>query len=118
MWRVIYLAVAQSAILAAGQVFLKYAMARFAPFGWNRTFWMSFLTNWQFLCCGVCYASASLLWMYIVKHYPLSVAYPMISLSYVFGMIAALVFFHESVSAVKWIGIALIMAGCCLIARS
>ena len=55
--------------------------------------------------------------MYIVKHYPLSVAYPMVSLTYVFGMLAAMVFFHEPVSLAKWIGIGLIMAGCCLVAR-
>ena len=55
--------------------------------------------------------------MYIVKHYPLSMAYPMVSLSYVLGMIASIVFFHETVDATKWIGVALIVLGCCLIAK-
>lgn len=55
--------------------------------------------------------------MYIIKHYPLSVAYPMISLSYVFGMLAAVVCFHEDVSLSKWIGVAFIIIGCCLIAK-
>ena len=58
-----------------------------------------------------------MLWMYIVKHYPLSMAYPMVSLSYVLGMIASIVFFHETVDATKWIGVALIVLGCCLIAK-
>ena len=44
-------------------------------------------------------------------------AYPMVSLSYVFGMIAAIVFFHEPVSYVKWLGVLLIMAGCYFIAK-
>jgi drug/metabolite transporter (DMT)-like permease len=44
-------------------------------------------------------------------------AYPLVSLSYVFGMIAAIVFFHETVDIVKWLGVLLIMAGCYLIAR-
>ena len=117
MWRVVVLAVLQSALLAGGQVFLKFALAKMMPFAWTRAFWTSLLLNWQFACCGAFFGASSVLWMYIVKHYPLSVAYPMISLSYVFGMLAAIVFFHESVSAVKWAGIALIMTGCCLIAK-
>ena len=87
------------------------------PFGWNVTFWKSALLNWQFACCGLSFGISSVLWMHIVKHYPLSVAYPMISLSYVFGMLAAIMFFHESVSAMKWIGVGFIMVGCCLIAK-
>lgn len=116
MWQVIILAVIQSALLAGGQVFLKFALARMETFGWNRAFWLSVFTNWQFAMCGLCFASCSILWMYIVKHYPLSVAYPMISLSYVFGMIAAIIFFHETVALYKWVGVALIISGCCLIA--
>ena len=116
MWRVIILAVIQSALLAGGQVFLKFALAKMETFGWNRTFWFSVFANWQFAMCGLCFASCSLLWMYIVKHYPLSVAYPMLSLSYVFGMIAAIIFFHETVALYKWVGVALIIGGCCLIA--
>ena len=117
MWRVVMLAVAQSALLASGQVFLKFGLARMLPFGWNRQFWASALLNWQFAMSGLTFGASSLLWMHIIKRYPLSVAYPMISLSYVFGMIAAMVFFHEQVSPVKWLGIIFIMIGCCLIAK-
>ena len=117
MWRVIILAIIQSALLAGGQVFLKFALMKMHPFGWTKDFWLSLLLNWQFACCGLFFGSSSVLWMYIVKHYPLSVAYPMISLSYVFGLFAAILFFHESVSAVKWMGVFLIIIGCCLIAK-
>lgn len=51
------------------------------------------------------------------KKYPLSMAYPMISLSYVFGLIAAVVFFHEQVGLSKWLGTLLIITGCCIIAK-
>lgn len=111
------LAVVQSILLAGGQVFLKVALARMLPFGWTKAFWFNLLVNWPFACTGILFGASSILWMYIVKHYPLSVAYPMISLSYVFGMLAAVLFFHESVSLTKWIGVALIMLGCCLIAK-
>ena len=111
------LAVIQSLLLAAGQVFLKYALARMLPFAWTRAFWKSVFFNWQFAACGLCYGAGSLLWFYIIKHFPFSMAYPMVSLSYVFGMIAAIVFFHEPVSYVKWLGVLLIMAGCYFIAK-
>lgn len=117
MWKVFFLAVIQSLLLAGGQVFLKIALNRMLPFGWNADFWKSVLLNWQFAACGLLFGSSSILWMYIVKHYPLSVAYPMISLSYVFGMLAAMICFHEQVGAAKWLGVALIIAGCCIIAK-
>lgn len=117
MWRVIVYAVLQSALLAGGQVFLKFALQRMQPFGWTWAFWRSVFLNWQFAVCGLFFGSSSVLWMFIVKRYPLSVAYPMISLSYVFGLLAAILFFHEEVSATKWAGVALIIAGCCLVAK-
>ena len=58
-----------------------------------------------------------MLWFYIVKHFPFSMAYPLVSLSYVFGMIAAMIFFHEQVDLLKWVGVLLIMGGCFFIAR-
>jgi drug/metabolite transporter (DMT)-like permease len=104
-------------LLAAGQVCLKFALQKMHPFGWTRDFWLSLLLNWQFACCGLFFGAASLLWMYIVKHFPLSVAYPMVSITYIFGMLAAILFFHEQVSVWKWLGIGFIMIGCCLIAK-
>nr|WP_311454778.1 EamA family transporter [uncultured Prevotella sp.] len=117
MWRVVLLSVIQSTLLAGGQVFLKFALQKMLPFGWTRQFWGSLLLNWQFACSGLFFGSSSILWMYIVKHYTLSVAYPMISLSYVFGLLAAIFFFHESVSVLKWCGVILIIVGCCMIAK-
>lgn len=117
MWQVIVLALTQSALLACGQVFLKFGLSRMLPFSWSSAFWSSALLNWQFAISGILFGASSVLWMYIVKHYPLSVAYPMISLSYVFGLLAAIVFFHETVEAHKWLGVALIIGGCCLIAE-
>lgn len=111
------LAIVQSLLLSGGQVLLKFALARMLPFGWNFPFWKSVFANWQFAACGMCYGLGSLLWFYIVKNYPFSMAYPMVSLSYVFGMIAAIVFFHEPVDIYKWIGVLLIMAGCYFIAK-
>ena len=111
------LAILQSLLLVGGQVFLKLALGRMQPFGWNWHFWSDLLTNWQFALCGLLYGAGTILWFYIIKHFPFSMAYPMVSLSYVVGMIAAMLVFHEEVSLVKWAGVLLIMAGCYLIAK-
>ena len=57
------------------------------------------------------------LWMYIIKHFPFSMAYPMVSLSYVMGMFAAIIFFHEQIPLIRWVGVFLILTGCVLIAK-
>lgn len=106
----------QSMLLCGGQVLMKKALGIMEPFAWSVQWWRDLFTNWWWAATGLCFATASMLWMWIVKHYPLSMAYPMVSLSYVFGMLAAIVFFHEVVPMRRWIGVAFIMVGCVLIA--
>ena len=55
--------------------------------------------------------------MYILKHWAFSQAYPLSSLAYVFGMIAAMFVFHEHIAWTQWVGILLIMGGCYLVAN-
>lgn len=117
MWRLIILSVMQSALLAGAQVALKFAMTRMPAFSWSREFWLPMLVNWPFALSGICFALASLLWMYILKTFPLSVAYPLVSLSYVFGMVAAMFFFHEQIPLTRWAGVLLIIIGCSLIVK-
>jgi len=57
------------------------------------------------------------LWMHILKHYPFSIAYPLSCLSFVFGMLGAWLFLGEPVPAVRWLGVALILAGAYFIAK-
>ncbi len=109
--------IVQCLCLAAGQVLLKCALNAMGPMSWSWRFFHSQLTNWWWLGCGMCFMAATVLWMYIIKHFPLSQAYPLISLSYVFGMLAAMIFFHEHIQLSHWIGVGLIMGGCLLIAQ-
>ena len=117
MWKLIFLSLIQSSLLAAGQVFLKFSLVKMKPFGWNWNFFESLFTNWQFAACGICFGEGSILWMYIVKNFQLSMAYPLTSLSYVVSMIAAMFFFNESIPIVRWVGLFFIITGCCLIVK-
>ncbi len=117
MIRLIVLMLLQCSLLATGQVLLKLGLEKMLPFGWTAEFFRSALVNWQFASCGLCYGAASILWMYITKHYPMSQAYPLVSLSYVFGLIAALIVFKEIVDPAKWVGVGLIVLGCYFIVK-
>lgn len=117
MLKLISYALAQCILAVGGQVALKIALARMLPFAWSKAFWTSVFLNWQLAVAGILFGSSSILWMYILKHYPFSTAYPLASLSYVFAMIAGMVFFHENITALKWVGTLFIIFGCGLIAK-
>lgn len=117
MWTLLGLAIVQSLMLSFGQLTLKLALERMPPFSWSAHFWGDLLTNWWFLLCGLLFGGASVMWMYILKHYPLSMASPMVSLSYIFAILLAMVFLHESVAWSRWLGVAFIIVGCIFVAK-
>lgn len=117
MWQLIGLSIIQSVMLSFGQLTLKLALERMPQYSWASEFWLSLLTNWWFMLCGILFGSASLLWMYILKHFPLNMAYPMASMSYIFALVFAIVFLHETVSWNRWLGVAFIMIGCVFVAK-
>ena len=117
MWQLLGLSLLQSIMLSFGQLTLKIALGHMLPFEWTWRFWSHMLTNWWFLLCGIMFGGASLLWMYNLKHWPLSMAYPMVSMSYVIAMVMAVVFLHESIVWTRWLGVGLIMLGCVMVAK-
>lgn len=117
MIRLILLIVLQSALLAGSQIFLKMAVTSFGKFEWTLFFFKNVFTNMAFAASGVCVVIASVLWFYVIKHYELSVAYPLISISYIFGLLAAQFVFQEQVPAIRWIGVLVIMIGVFLVTK-
>lgn len=117
MWKVLPLALLQSALLALGQALLKYSLEQMGRFFWSWEFFKSAITCWPFALCGLCFGSASLLWFYLLKHFPLSIVYPLLSMSYVMGMLAARFIFNETIPANRWIGLLLIMTGVVLVVQ-
>ena len=111
------LSLLQSLLLSGGQVFLKYGLTKAGDFSWSISYFKALLFNWQFISSGVCYGLGYVLWMYIIKHFPFSMAYPMVSISYIIGVLSAIVFFNEQVPITRWIGVFMILAGCFLIVR-
>ncbi|MDR0766738.1 MAG: EamA family transporter [Odoribacteraceae bacterium] len=117
MWKIILLSTVQCLFLSGAQVFLKFAMNCVDEIDFSWTFLRGLLTNWWLLVSGLCMVAATFLWLYIIKHYDFSMAYPMISISYIFGMLAAIFIFHETVPPSRWLGVLFITGGVILIAK-
>lgn len=64
------------------------------------------------------YGFATVLWLFILTRVPLSVAYPLQSLAYVFAVFGAYFIFNESLSIMKIAGVLLIIIGVSLIGFS
>ena len=75
-------------------------------------------TNKYIILGLVLYGSAFILWLGAMSTLDISFMYPMLSLAYVITAILAFVFIGENITMVRWAGIALVVAGCFLIARS
>lgn len=117
MIRMLMLVLTQSVLLCAGQVMLKMAMNRAGTFVMSAAYLRGQLTNWWFPGCGVFFVAAGLLWMYILKHYPFSQVYPLTSVTFLLGMVAAVLFLHEQTEWQQWLGVAFIIIGCMLVVK-
>jgi undecaprenyl phosphate-alpha-L-ara4N flippase subunit ArnF len=56
-------------------------------------------------------------WLYVLKHLPLSVAYPASQAVHVLVPLASWWFLDETIGTVRWCGIALVIVGLAVIAR-
>lgn len=117
MWKLIPVVFLQSVLLVACQDLQKIALMRAGDFAWSWRWFLRFFTDMYMVGSGLCFAATAFLWLYMLKRFPFSMVYLMLSLAYVLGMIAAMLFFHEQIPPIRWIGIALIIGGCILIAR-
>ena len=65
------ISILQCMLLSGGQVLMKYGLTKAGDFSFTWQYFVRLFTNWQFISCGLCYGAGSILWMYIIKHFPL-----------------------------------------------
>jgi len=65
-----------------------------------------------------CYVFSVAIWIVGLSRVPVSIAYPMLSVGYIVNALAAWYLFGESLTAQKLVGIAFIICGVFLVARS
>jgi undecaprenyl phosphate-alpha-L-ara4N flippase subunit ArnE len=117
MLKVIILTIFQCFLLASGQVCFKFAVEKIAKFQFVWSWFCDLITNWWLLLSGICLICATVLWGFILKYFPFSVAYPVTAFAYIFGLLAAVFIFRENVPITRWIGVFIIMIGVYLIAK-
>lgn len=111
MWLLIILVLIQSVLLVAAQTFLKIAVTSFGKFTWAWHYFKIVFTTWQFAASGACALAGMIIWMYVLKRFDFSIAYPLLSISYIIGLFAAQFIFHEAIPLTRWIGVLIIMIG-------
>jgi drug/metabolite transporter (DMT)-like permease len=93
-------------LLSAGQVLFKVAAdnsnGKVMPWG--------LLNGWLFAALAL-YSGATLLWVFILRSTPLSLAYPFAALSFVVVPLAAWALFGEALSWRYALGMLLLIAG-------
>ena len=113
------LTISLTILLAIGNVLFKITKSHMSKYNQETQFFLSIFKNWYWiLAMGLSFCVAAILWMYILKHFEVSKAYPLTALSYIFGMILAAIIFKEKITASQWIGAGLIITGCLLILSS
>ena len=116
-----YLFLGCSILLAvAGQLLMKKGMIIFGSFPANEFIQKIIpmvLNPYVFL--GItCFGFSAITWLVVLSRFELSFVYPLVSVAYILVAIASYLFFHESVTLIRWLGIAVIVFGVFLISRS
>ena len=116
MFKLIIIAIIQSAFLAVAQYFMKIGVERVVEYSMTWAYFRSYM-NWQLGLSLVLYIIAMIIYLFMLKNYDLSIVYPLTSISYIFTILLAMFLLGETVSVVRWVGILLVMLGVGLIAR-
>ncbi len=97
-------------ISATGMFFLKRSAATF------KLHPIAIIKNWQFLVAGILYATSLAIYVIVLRYLPVSVAYPLTSMNYIWAAGLSTRYLGEKVDVWRWIGIALIIVGIILLA--
>ena len=69
------------------------------------------LSSWLIWAGILIYVISFILWLVIIYRIDLSIAMPVGSAAYVFIPLMAIIFLHENVSPLRWLGIAFVILG-------
>ena len=93
-----------------GQLFLKAGAQHLAQLG-GRAFLLGASRDARVLTGLVAWVTSTIFWLYALRLAPLSRAYGLTSLTYVFVLVGGVYYFQERVRPVHFVGTVLIFAG-------
>ena len=68
-------------------------------------------------CAIALVISSFLCWIYVLRHIPLSIAFPLSNVVHVFVPLSSLIFLGEHISTRRWCGIAIVILGLAVVAQ-
>jgi multidrug transporter EmrE-like cation transporter len=119
----IFLAIIAALIAVVGQTLLKAVMTNVGAvdsFAIADLFAivLAMLRQPLFYVAGVVYVMGFGAWMVVLSRVELNVAYPVLAVSYVLIPIAGVLFFNETITPLRWLGIAIVLAGVVVVGLS
>jgi drug/metabolite transporter (DMT)-like permease len=113
----VLLAVLTCSLLVLSQLLLKHAVERAGATGSLVPLLGALVRSCAFWLAIASTGGASVVWLLLLRRSPVSVAYPMLSLSYVLMIPAAWLILREPVTISKVVGSAIICVGVLIVAR-
>ena len=104
------LAIVSIALGSVGQFLLKLAAGNLQTGNGILQLAFSFL-NIRMITAVSFFVTSMVMWIFVLRKLELSIAYPMVSLGYIFVMIISVLLLHEQIYLNKILGTGLIMAG-------
>ncbi len=104
------LAIVSILLGAVGQFTLKLAAGELNTGNGIWSLGLSMLSL-KMMLAVTCFVTSMLMWIFVLKKMELSIAYPMVSLGYVFVMLLSFYFLHENIYLTKVLGTGLIVSG-------
>jgi multidrug transporter EmrE-like cation transporter len=92
--------------------YFEFSRDNILPIGWKLA------TEWHIVTAMACYVISVVVWILALSRVQVSIAYPMISLGYVAGAVAAWWLFGEALSPSKMVGIGVIILGVIILYRA
>ena len=105
-------------IVTAGEICLKLGAKETAALteSWNWTGVTGLLSSWTWL--GIVFVVLSLVsWLYVLRHVPLSLAFPLSNVVHALVPLACWFFLGELISTRRWWGIILVLIGLAIVAK-
>lgn len=121
MTSIILLILLTAVLNTAAQLLLKAGMSRIGEFGFAAHNFMPIalkIISSPFILLGLLiYVTSVSLWLLVLSRVPVSIAYPMTSLAYIFNVLGAYIIFGEHINLIQILGIFVIIFGVYLIAQ-
>ncbi len=104
-------------LVTASETMLKIGASetrKLAGWEWTGVIGLSSLWIWGAICLVI---MSFLCWIYVLRHIPLSVAFPMSNVVHVLVPLSSWIFLEEYISTRRWCGIAIVIVGLAVVAQ-